>query len=212
MVKITVLVKNQIETKVRGGSAIRGSACAVRIVCRDPHPQRGSRAGQPEQFGARRLVGVVHRAAVQLLVGREQWAELAADAGLHVYAAPLPDRDLVAAAWQPPEAFADHAGCLSPAIVGTALDCPGQFAWYDKGLGPALLGRMTLRIDRPVRAERCVVRLSESGVELNPNVVAYLNRLSDLLWLFGRLLELRAGVNTRLRDDEHAGPRWSRAW
>ena len=62
------------------------------------------------------------------------------------------------------------------------------------------------------RAERCVVRLSESGVELNPNVVAYLNRLSDLLWLFGRLLELRAGVNTRLRDDEHAGPRWSRAW
>ena len=62
------------------------------------------------------------------------------------------------------------------------------------------------------RAERCVVRLSESGVELNPNVVPYLNRLSDLLWLFGRLLELRAGVNTRLRDDEHAGPRWSRAW
>jgi len=62
------------------------------------------------------------------------------------------------------------------------------------------------------RAERCVVRLSESGVELNPNVVPYLKRLSDLLWLFGRLLELRAGINTRLRDDEHAGPRWSRAW
>jgi cob(I)alamin adenosyltransferase len=62
------------------------------------------------------------------------------------------------------------------------------------------------------RAERCVVRLSESGVELNPHVVPYLNRLSDLLWLFGRLLELRAGVSTRLRDDEHKGPRWSRAW
>jgi cob(I)alamin adenosyltransferase len=62
------------------------------------------------------------------------------------------------------------------------------------------------------RAERCVVRLTESGVEINPHVVAYLNRLSDLLWLFGRLLELRAGVNTRLRDDEHEGPRWSRAW
>lgn len=62
------------------------------------------------------------------------------------------------------------------------------------------------------RAERCVVRLAESGVEINPHVVPYLNRLSDLLWLFGRLLELRAGVNTRLRDDEHEGPRWSRAW
>jgi cob(I)alamin adenosyltransferase len=62
------------------------------------------------------------------------------------------------------------------------------------------------------RAERSVVRLAESGVELNPHVVPYLNRLSDLLWLFGRLLELRAGVNTRLRDEEHEGPRWSRAW
>ena len=62
------------------------------------------------------------------------------------------------------------------------------------------------------RAERAVVRLSETGAELNPRVVPYLNRLSDLLWLMGRLLELRAGLDTRLRDDEHQGPRWSRAW
>lgn len=62
------------------------------------------------------------------------------------------------------------------------------------------------------RAERCVVRLSETGAVVNPHVVPYLNRLSDLLWLMGRLLELRAGLDTRLRDDEHKGPRWSRAW
>jgi len=62
------------------------------------------------------------------------------------------------------------------------------------------------------RAERAVVRLAETGAEVNPHVVPYLNRLSDLLWLAGRLLELRAGVNARLRDDEHEGPRWSRAW
>ena len=62
------------------------------------------------------------------------------------------------------------------------------------------------------RAERCVVRLAETGVELNPHVVPYLNRLSDLLWLLGRLLELRAGISARLRDEEHGGPRWSRAW
>ena|SRR6201986_2403142 len=62
------------------------------------------------------------------------------------------------------------------------------------------------------RAERCVVRLSETGVEVNEHVVSYLNRLSDLIWLMGRLLELRAGLDTRLRDDEHKGPRWSRAW
>jgi cob(I)alamin adenosyltransferase len=62
------------------------------------------------------------------------------------------------------------------------------------------------------RAERCVVRLSETGVEVNEQVVPYLNRLSDLIWLMGRLLELRAGLDTRLRDDGHKGPRWSRAW
>ncbi|MCA1564157.1 MAG: cob(I)yrinic acid a,c-diamide adenosyltransferase [Acidobacteria bacterium] len=62
------------------------------------------------------------------------------------------------------------------------------------------------------RAERALVRLVESGEEAAPQSVAYLNRLSDLLWLFGRLLELRAGVDARLRDDEHTGPRWSRAW
>ncbi|MFZ0771800.1 MAG: hypothetical protein WCA49_16390 [Candidatus Sulfotelmatobacter sp.] len=27
-----------------------------------------------------------------------------------------------------------------------------------------------------------------------------------------RLLELHAGVDSRLRDDKHAGARWSRAW
>jgi cob(I)alamin adenosyltransferase len=62
------------------------------------------------------------------------------------------------------------------------------------------------------RAERAVVRLAETGAEVNPHVVPYLNRLSDLLWLMGRLLELRAGLDTRLRDDDHKGPRWSRAW
>jgi cob(I)alamin adenosyltransferase len=62
------------------------------------------------------------------------------------------------------------------------------------------------------RAERAVVRLSEEGGAVGEEVVPYLNRLSDLLWLCGRLLELRAGVSARLRDGEHEGPRWSRAW
>jgi cob(I)alamin adenosyltransferase len=62
------------------------------------------------------------------------------------------------------------------------------------------------------RAERNLVRLMESGEDVGAFVVPYLNRLSDLLWLFGRLLELRAGVDARLRDTQHKGPRWSRAW
>jgi len=62
------------------------------------------------------------------------------------------------------------------------------------------------------RAERNAVRLSENGVEVKPEIIAYLNRLSDLIWLFGRLIELTAGIDARLRTDDTAGPKWSRAW
>jgi len=63
------------------------------------------------------------------------------------------------------------------------------------------------------RAERCTVRLIEAGETVAPNVVAYLNRLSDLLWLFGRKLERDAGVDGSLRKvNEKSGPRWSKAW
>jgi cob(I)alamin adenosyltransferase len=62
------------------------------------------------------------------------------------------------------------------------------------------------------RAERCVVRLVEAGEDVSPETLAYLNRLSDLLWLMGRLLEMRAGIDSSLRDDQHGGPSWSRAW
>lgn len=62
------------------------------------------------------------------------------------------------------------------------------------------------------RAERSVVRMIEAGEETSPFLVPYLNRLSDLLWLFGRLLEHRAGVKAALRDEQDKGPRWSRAW
>lgn len=62
------------------------------------------------------------------------------------------------------------------------------------------------------RAERASVRLLESGEEVSPEVLSYLNRLSDLIWLFGRLIELNAGIDARLRDETKAGPNFSRAW
>jgi cob(I)alamin adenosyltransferase len=62
------------------------------------------------------------------------------------------------------------------------------------------------------RAERCVVRLQETGEPVDTQVITYLNRLSDLLWLIGRFLELKAGVDSSLRDDEHKGNKWTRAW
>jgi cob(I)alamin adenosyltransferase len=62
------------------------------------------------------------------------------------------------------------------------------------------------------RAERAAVRFIESGGTVQPTVVAYLNRLSDLIWLFGRLIEVRAGIESRLRPESKDGPKWSRAW
>ena len=60
------------------------------------------------------------------------------------------------------------------------------------------------------RAERLVVELIESGLPIQPAALAYINRLSDLLWLFGRVIEARQGLDSKLRTG--AGPRWSRAW
>jgi cob(I)alamin adenosyltransferase len=63
------------------------------------------------------------------------------------------------------------------------------------------------------RAERSLVRFQESGATVQPTILAYVNRLSDLLWLFGRKLEHDAGVSASLRDvTGKTGNRFSRAW
>jgi cob(I)alamin adenosyltransferase len=63
------------------------------------------------------------------------------------------------------------------------------------------------------RAERCVVRLSESEEAVEPLVLSYLNRLSDLLWLFGRKLDGNSADQSLLRTlNRKQGPGWSRAW
>ena len=62
------------------------------------------------------------------------------------------------------------------------------------------------------RAERANVRYVTSGGIIQPAVLEYLNRLSDVLWLAARVIEARAGIDARLRDEAHPGPRWSRAW
>ncbi len=62
------------------------------------------------------------------------------------------------------------------------------------------------------RAERAAVRYVSGGGAVQPTVLEYLNRLSDVLWLCARVIEARNGVDARLRDDAHSGPPWSRAW
>lgn len=62
------------------------------------------------------------------------------------------------------------------------------------------------------RAEQCIVRPVGQGAAIHADVLPNVNRLSDLLWLFGRLLELESGIDSGLRDELHKGARWSKAW
>ncbi|GAC1400562.1 MAG: cob(I)yrinic acid a,c-diamide adenosyltransferase [Vulcanimicrobiaceae bacterium] len=62
------------------------------------------------------------------------------------------------------------------------------------------------------RTERANVRYVTSGGAIQPTVLEYLNRLSDVLWLCARVIEARNGIDARLRDEAHPGPPWSRAW
>src|SRR5258706_6234509 len=84
--------------------------------------------------------------------------------------------------------------------------------WSFAGENPAAAASdMSRTICR--RAERALVRLQEAGVAVQPAMLAYINRLSDLLWLFGRKLERDAGVSGSLREATgKSGNRFSRAW
>jgi len=62
------------------------------------------------------------------------------------------------------------------------------------------------------RAERAAVRFVEDGGVVQPTILPYLNRLSDVIWLFGRLIEFNAGIESRLRPESKGGPKGSRAW
>jgi cob(I)alamin adenosyltransferase len=61
------------------------------------------------------------------------------------------------------------------------------------------------------RAERAAVRFVEEGNEVQPTVLPYLNRLSDAIWLFGRLIEVNAGIESRLRPVSESRAKWGKA-
>jgi len=85
----------------------------------------------------------------------------------------------------------------------------------DWSISGELTTAATFEVARTVcrRAERGVVRLAESGEAIPPAILAYLNRLSDLLWIIARKLERDAGVSGSLRDvTGKSGNRFSRAW
>lgn len=103
--------------------------------------------------------------------------------------------------------------CLAPAITADMVEklegevnrietLPGiRAAWSITGDLPAAAA---LDVARTVcrRAERLATRLMETDQLDNPVILAYLNRLSDLLWLAGRLEEVRAGVDSSLHPQD----------
>ena len=111
----------------------------------------------------------------------------------------------------PPEITAAMVDALEAEVHRIEAE-PGVLAdWSLPGSSP---DAAALDVARTVcrRAERLATALVEAGIIQNPNILAYLNRLSDVLWLFGRLVEKRLGVDSTLRPAEKGGPRWSRAW
>jgi len=64
--------------------------------------------------------------------------------------------------------------------------------WATPGANP---GAATLDVARTVcrRAERGVCALNDTGEAVNPEILVYLNRLSDLLWLLARWSEPKPG-------------------
>lgn len=58
------------------------------------------------------------------------------------------------------------------------------------------LGSAALDVARTTcrRAERNVAALLEKDTPVNPEIIRYLNRLSDLCWLYARWVETKAGV------------------
>lgn len=57
-------------------------------------------------------------------------------------------------------------------------------------------GSATLDVARTVcrRAERAVCACRDAGYPVNDAVIRYLNRLSDLCWLWARFIETKAGI------------------
>src|SRR4051812_9698462 len=85
--------------------------------------------------------------------------------GLRIFAAAVPGTGVLAAPWRPDASLADGEGYVRPEFIWAALDCPGFYATCEPRV--ALLGELSARIDRPVRADDAHVvtawKISSSG-------------------------------------------------
>jgi cob(I)alamin adenosyltransferase len=91
----------------------------------------------------------------------------------------------------------DHTAKLDQWIAQLEQDMPRFRGWATPG---GNMAAATLDLARAVcrRAERRVCALQEEQQLQNPEIIVYLNRLSDLLWLLARHVEPREELPSRL--------------
>lgn len=71
--------------------------------------------------------------------------------GLRIFAGQVSGKKMVAAPWIPDASLADETGNVRKPYIWAALDCPGAYA-IGIPQNPIVLGRMTARIDRQIKA------------------------------------------------------------
>lgn len=72
--------------------------------------------------------------------------------GLHLFPGPVLGLRVAAAPWVPDASIVGPGGAVPREIVWAALDCPSWFGFscFGTAVGTPLLGRLAVRIDRPV--------------------------------------------------------------
>jgi len=86
--------------------------------------------------------------------------------GLQVFASPVQGNDQVAAIWKTKSEWAEADGFIPDSFLWTALDCPGQFAYFAADIRTGMLGRMTGKVNLRAKAgEEYLVSGWRIGVE-----------------------------------------------
>ena len=111
--------------------------------------------------------------------------------GLCLFAGKVAGRDIVAAPWIPDKKLANEDGGVDDKFHWAALDCPGYFSLVDEAI-PAVLGKMTAKIQEPVKAgEKCIVigwPIARNGRKLSCGTAIYkengqLSAIAEALWI-----------------------------
>jgi len=117
-----------------------------------PSLEYAAAAGAIGRMLAHRRTGDPYRRCFGCGIDRED--------GLLIVPSPVGDAGVVATDWSPPAALAESDGTVGTPLAWVALDCPAGVAWTHRLPAdvPRVTGRITARIDVPLRAgDRYVV-------------------------------------------------------